>query len=474
MADFKVKLRRLQGLRPMPGGGPALAAPPGAGSASEAQVSGGLPGPQLVSGRDLSAGAPPPWQTQATAHGPVHLVAQQRDHSFAHGTVCLAGCREVQAAHLALLALNVAWHDVDLSRLLYLDTETTGLSGGAGTLPFVVGLGYFSAEGWRTEQLILERPGGEAPLLRHLAQHLEQASALVTYNGKSFDWPLLKMRFILNRVPLPPLQQHLDLLHCVRRIYKRRKQPLRLINLEQRLLGFFREGDIDGADIPERYFAYLRGAAPSTLEPIITHNAHDLAAMAAVLSAVSASLDNPDAHYPPSECLSIAELQLRTGQLLKARSLAQHSAAAQPVCGARPAAARHPAPLCAQGEGPSSRPSAALSATHSLATPCRAQAYLFLAELYRKEKDFLGCRQALEAALQVSSTTDPLYAQLHLMLSKLYEHRLTDLAQAALHARHTAALEGEAGQRHRLARLQRKLAVQLSQPVACDGEGRRA
>jgi hypothetical protein len=152
--------------------------------------------------------------------------------------------------------------------------------------------------------------------------------------------------------------------------------------------------------------------------------------MAAVLSAVSATLDNPDAHYLPSECLSIAELQLRTGQLLKARSLAQHSAVA-----------------------PRSAP---------LKTSSRAQAHLFLAGLCRKESDFIGCCRALQAGLLDSGVSDPLFAQLHLMLAKLYEHRLADLAQAALHARHTAALEGVAGQQHRLARLQRKLKAQPS------------
>ncbi len=343
----------------------------------------------------------------------------QQAMDFCHGRLALAACQGVLGAQVATLALDPAWQEVDLSRLLFVDTETTGLAGGAGTLPFVVGLGYFTAHGWCTEQLILPQPGDEAPLLRHLADRLAACSGMVTYNGKSFDWPLLRMRFILNRVALPPLQHHLDLLHCVRRVYKRRPGPLRLVHMEQHLLDFWRQGDIDGAAIPELYFAFLRGAPAATLGPVITHNRHDLAAMAAILAALAPTLASPHSSHTAAECLSIAELHLRAGKLPQARQLAQRS---------------------------------------SLGAANDVDAHLLLAQLCRRQKDHAACLSALQAALHsAADKSAAVQATIHLMLAKLHEHRLGNLEAARTHAQQTLASEGSLAQHKRLGRLERKL-----------------
>jgi uncharacterized protein YprB with RNaseH-like and TPR domain len=361
-----------------------------------------------------------PWDVHSTAHGASHRVAQACGHDFLHGRVAVAGCQQVQAEHLAALALNEAWLDVDLSRLLFLDTETTGLAGGAGTLAFVVGLGFFTPLGWCTEQLILRQPGEEGPLLRRLSEHLERASALVTYNGKSFDWPLLKMRYIINRQPMPPLLHHLDLLHCVRRVYKRQKLSFRLIHLETRLLDFFRQGDIDGAAIPELYFAYLRGAPAATLMPVIHHNALDLHAMAALLGTLGETLAQPTVRCVGQDCLSIAELYLRAGK--------------------EPTAHR----LAASVEAPD-------GALHGV------QAHLMVGRLCRRAGDLAGCELALLAALRSCSDALPLQrASVHLQLAKFYEHRRWDGAKAAVHAAQAGAAEASAAHVQRLLRLERK------------------
>ena len=117
-----------------------------------------------------------------------------------------------------------------------LDTETTGLSGGTGTLPFLIGTARFEDDGrFLVEQLFLRRPGEEAPMLHWLASQLAATTCLVTYNGKSFDWPLLRSRFVMNRVPVPPLPPHLDLLHCARRVFARRNLGARLTDTRKRL-----------------------------------------------------------------------------------------------------------------------------------------------------------------------------------------------------------------------------------------------
>ena len=123
---------------------------------------------------------------------------------------------------MASLALDPRLAGVDFRRVLYLDTETTGLAGGTGTVPFLVGLAWFEERSLRVHQLFLRRLGEEAPMLRVLAERMAESSCLVTFNGKSFDWPLLRTRFVLNRVPVPAELPHLDLLHCARRVFKHR------------------------------------------------------------------------------------------------------------------------------------------------------------------------------------------------------------------------------------------------------------
>src|SRR5690606_20452066 len=132
---------------------------------------------------------------------------------------------------LALLALDPDVGTCDPSGALFLDTETTGL-GGAGSVAFLVGLGAFDARGRLVlEQLLLRAPEDEAALLDYLVGRLEQASLLITYNGKTFDMPLLGCRFVMHRIPAPKAIPHLDLLHVARRLHKERLGQCRLISL---------------------------------------------------------------------------------------------------------------------------------------------------------------------------------------------------------------------------------------------------
>ncbi|MCZ7679242.1 MAG: ribonuclease H-like domain-containing protein [Sandaracinaceae bacterium] len=188
-----------------------------------------------------------PGELEETPHGPVHRVSGWLEPAHCHGRVPIAGALSVDPATIAKLALDTELASIDPRRMLFLDTETTGLAGGTGTIPFLIGLAWFEDESLRIEQLVLRAPGEEAPMLRRLAERVEGASCLVSYNGKSYDWPLLRNRFVLNRVPVAAPPAHLDLLHCARRIFKRRLGQVRLVHLEAQVLGMQREHDIDGA-----------------------------------------------------------------------------------------------------------------------------------------------------------------------------------------------------------------------------------
>lgn len=167
--------------------------------------------------------------------------------------------------------------DFDLERTLFLDTETTGLSGGAGTVAFLTGLGWVEAGRFVVEQYFLRDYSEEAHMLARIARRARGYTHLVTFNGKSFDCPLLESRFTLMRMKSdwPELKQ-LDLLHPARRIWKLRLERCNLGALEERVLGISREKDIPGAEVPERYFHYLKTHDFEEMTEVIEHNRQDI------------------------------------------------------------------------------------------------------------------------------------------------------------------------------------------------------
>ena len=171
-----------------------------------------------------------PGKTVQTPHGVIRRVGSTRRAKSRHGDVSLELARTLCHRAVERMALFELGRR-HTQRVLYFDTETTGLAGGTGTLPFVVGFGAFDRDRFEVEQLILTSPGAEKPILKRVAERLEDATLWVTYNGKSFDWPLLRNRFAMNRISIPEEKPHVDLLHCARRVYKRRLQRMRLVML---------------------------------------------------------------------------------------------------------------------------------------------------------------------------------------------------------------------------------------------------
>jgi uncharacterized protein YprB with RNaseH-like and TPR domain len=181
----------------------------------------------------------------------------------------------------------------DPGKWLFLDTETTGLAGGTGTYAFLIGLAWWDAGGLQVEQFFMRDFAEEHSLLQELSQRVAERSVLVTFNGKSFDWPLLENRFTMTRsIAVPKLAAHLDLLHPARALWKLRLGSVRLVELERHVLdaprlGWHRENDISSALIPQFYFDYLRGGSPEPLVGVVRHNQMDLRGLAALFGKIN-------------------------------------------------------------------------------------------------------------------------------------------------------------------------------------------
>jgi uncharacterized protein YprB with RNaseH-like and TPR domain len=203
-----------------------------------------------------------------------------------YGKIPIAACLKIGGEVLALLSRDRSFADLDLSTALFLDLETTGLSGGVGVIPFLVGLGYFRDDRFRVSQFFLGDLAEEERLIRELEQFFAQLDfrSVVTFNGKAFDLPLLETRFILHRkvLPLSGLP-HLDFLFSARSLWSHKHESCRLYHLAQQILEADREEDIPSAEIPHRYFEFLRTGEFSLIEPILYHNQEDLLSLLGVV-----------------------------------------------------------------------------------------------------------------------------------------------------------------------------------------------
>lgn len=195
-------------------------------------------------------------------------------------------------------------------RLAFLDTETTGLAGGTGTYAFLIGVGRIERDGFHVRQFFMREYAEERSLLAALNQHLDGFEALVTYNGRAYDQPLLETRYRITRHK-PPFARlaHLDLLYGARRLWKLRLENCRLVQLEQQILGVEREGDLPGDLIPYVYFEYLRSHEARRLVPIFHHNAMDILSLACLTAIVPAAFRNTDPE-------SLARAGVRRGEEL--------------------------------------------------------------------------------------------------------------------------------------------------------------
>ncbi|MVP00407.1 ribonuclease H-like domain-containing protein [Paenibacillus lutrae] len=183
----------------------------------------------------------------------------------------------------------------DARGLLFFDTETTGLGVGAGNLAFMVGIGYYATDVFVVEQLLIRHPAEERAMLAYLGELMERFTYIVSYNGRTFDWPILQNRYVMNRKRLNfDKWLHLDLLHPSRSLWKHAMPSCRLGKVEEAQLGYAREEDVSGALAPELYFLYLAEGKTDVLRGVFVHNERDIVSLAALSVLISRYLSGQE------------------------------------------------------------------------------------------------------------------------------------------------------------------------------------
>ena len=240
-----------------------------------------------------------------------------------HGSMDISNLHELPADLLDSLS-DGAIGSSHPTKWAFLDTETTGLAGGTGTYAFLIGVGSIEPAGFRLRQFFMRDHGEEASLLRRLSEHLAQFDVLITYNGKTYDQPLLETRFRMARAQHPfERLAHLDLLFGARRLWKLRLESCRLVELENQILGVERQGDLPGEMIPYYYFEYLRTQQAFRLVPIFHHNAIDILSLACLTAVVPFAFRAPEetAFRHGADVIGLARWVLRSGRTEQALRL---------------------------------------------------------------------------------------------------------------------------------------------------------
>ena len=269
-----------------------------------------LPIEQLVKGEVI-----------ATPYGEAFRVKECFPPHFQYGEMTLAQTLEVPTYPAHLLSKDERLKELDLQKALFLDTETTGLSGGTGTFAFMIGLGFFQEGGFHVHQLFMRDHSEETASLSLLKEVLDSFQFLVTFNGRYYDIPLLETRFILSRIAsrikgMP----NFDLLYPSRKIWKGAYENCRLITLESQLLGVEREDDIPSEWVPTLYFDYLRTGNGQKIFPVFYHNRMDILSMVALAGRIHLIYHDPRAARPRKgvEHLALGRLFYEHGHLGKA------------------------------------------------------------------------------------------------------------------------------------------------------------
>jgi len=230
-----------------------------------------------------------------TPLGPCFVAEEARPANATHGNTTLSAIHAHGKDMVAAIAQDDQLHEIDFNTAAFIDTETSGVAGGTGTYAFLVGVGFFDGPTFRVRQFFMRDPSEEPALIHLLDEWLQNFEAVVSFNGKAFDLPLLDTRFILWRRQFPLKNApHLDLLAPARRLWKERLPSCSLTSLEERILGFFREGDVPGWLIPALYFEYEKTGDAAPLKPVFTHNALDILSMVSLTARMARQFAEPE------------------------------------------------------------------------------------------------------------------------------------------------------------------------------------
>jgi uncharacterized protein YprB with RNaseH-like and TPR domain len=356
-----------------------------------------------------------------TPHGQHFETERLYERHRRHGSMDISNLIELPEDLLGPLSGGEA-PAAPVSRWAFLDTETTGLAGGSGTYAFLIGVGRVTPEGFRVRQFFMRDHGEEASLLWRLAEHLAGFDVLITYNGKTYDQPLLETRFRMARAR-PPFGRlaHLDLLHGARRLWKLRLESCRLVDLENQILGVEREGDLPGEMIPYVYFEFLRTKQAWRVVPIFHHNAIDLLTTACLAGIVPFAYRQPDAaHFAHgADLVGVARWFVRASENERAVGLMRRAI------------------------------------DLGLPDDLLFRTMWDVAQLERRLGNETG---ALAVLLDLTASPNPYRIAAFEALAKHYEHRGRDCSRALEMVRSARAIEDSAGLRKRQARIEKRLA----------------
>lgn len=267
-----------------------------------------------------------PGREVQTRDGACYVVEETYGASYRHGHAALHA--EAPLAALARWARDERMANCRREEIVFLDTETTGLAGGTGTLPFMIGVGRFAQDGFHVAQFLMRDPAEEPAVLAALDEWIAPCSMLVTFNGKAFDMPLVASRYTLRRRKLSLAGvPHLDLLPLARRLWRDRLASRALGSLEQHILGAARTGEeVPGWLIPMIYFEYLKTSDARPLRGVFYHNAMDIVAMAALLGHMAQMLADPlgFAQQHPVDVIALAKLYEEWGDAETAQRAYNH------------------------------------------------------------------------------------------------------------------------------------------------------
>jgi hypothetical protein len=351
------------------------------------------------------------------------------------------------------------------SRLVFFDLETTGLSGGAGTCAFLVGCGYFDGGAFHTHQFFLPSYPTERALLETVGEFMDEADAIITFNGRAFDLPLIEMRYLFHRMTCPLTKlPHLDLLLPARRLWRRRddgpeaaaERPRRwpdgrasapgllaaersscaLTALEAAILRVVRHSDVPGFEIPGRYFQYVRSGDPRPLVAVLEHNRLDLLSLAALTSVVARLVEEgPQAAGTARECFALGRLYDQVGDGERATACYRRAGGLE-------------------GEG---------DAIAAADAAVRVDALQVLARRMRSERRHAEAVEAWDRIVTQAGGNPWAEREAAEALAIHHEHRSGNLDGARMFALRALAAEPDPVRqeavRHRLARLDRKIAA---------------
>jgi uncharacterized protein YprB with RNaseH-like and TPR domain len=282
--------------------------------------------------------------TDATGNQTEEVPSHSRGAAGSERLATLLGatvCRNLHGEHLSLVSIHAEYSPcnpdpsalhllmpnapeevADPKQWLFLDTETTGLSGGTGTYPFLIGLAWWEGSELKVEQLFMREFSEERSMLAAVAERLKERPVLVTFNGKSFDWPLLETRFRMTRAIVPPpVRAHLDFLHPARNLWRLRLGSVKLSQLERHVLGWDRGEDMSSGDIPRIYLDFVRGGTAEPLVPIFLHNQMDLRGLAGLAGRILSIFgDQEKALEDGLELYGLSRICERRGQAERART----------------------------------------------------------------------------------------------------------------------------------------------------------